>query len=186
MATDYLSQQRYSAVAIWLHWTIALLLVANLALGLYHDDFDRAVTAWMMFFHKAIGMTVLLLTLVRIAWRFVRRPPPFDPALKAWEAALARTIHAGFYVLLIAIPLSGWMLSSSSGRATDFFGLFEIAPLPVPRGDDAHDLFEDAHELLGKAMMVLIALHVAGALKHHFQGHRHIIGRMAPRFGRSR
>jgi len=85
---------------------------------------------------------------------------------------------------MIGLPLTGWMLSSSSARATNFFGLFEIAPLPVAKS--AHDLLEETHELLGKLMIGLILLHVAGALKHHFQGHRHIIGRMGPWLYRQR
>ena len=171
---------RYSSVAVALHWAIATLIVANLLLGIFHESFARPVTAWMMFFHKAIGITILALTLVRLAWRAGHRAPPFDPVLKPWERALASLTHWGFYLLLLAIPLTGWMLSSSSNRATSWFGLFDIAPLPVSRSDAAHDLFEELHELLGYAMIVLILLHVAGALKHHLQGHRHLIGRMAP------
>jgi cytochrome b561 len=171
---------RYSNVAISLHWAIATLLVVNLLLGLFHESFGRPATAWMMFFHKAIGITVLGLTLLRLAWRLGRRPPGFDPVLKPWERVLATLTHWGFYLLLLAIPLTGWMLSSSSNRATNWFGLFEIAPLPVSRSDAAHDLFEEFHELLGYAIIGLILLHVAGALKHHLQGHRHLIGRMAP------
>lgn len=85
-----------------------------------------------------------------------------------------------FYILLIAIPLTGWIMSSSSDRAVDFYGLLDIGPLPVPEGKGFHDAFEEAHELLGKLMIGLVALHVAGALKHHLEGHHHLIGRMAP------
>jgi cytochrome b561 len=171
---------RYSRVAMWLHWIIALLLIGNLFLGLFHEDFSKPVRTEMMFYHKAIGMTVLGLTLVRLAWRVMHRPPPFDPVLKRWEVGLARLIHALFYVLLLAIPLSGWILTSTSDRSTSFFGLFDIAPLPVSRARDVHELFEEAHEILGKVMIGLILLHVAGALKHHFDGHRQLMGRMAP------
>ncbi len=175
-----LTALRYSRGAMWFHWTIALLIVVNLFLGFFHDDFGRAARAWLMFFHKATGITILALSVARLGWRLTHRPPPFDELLLPWERTLARLVHGLFYVLMIAVPLSGWMLSSSSDRPTDFFGLFEIAPLPVPRGDDAHDLFEDGHELLAKVMLGLILLHVAGAAKHHLQGHRHLIGRMGP------
>jgi cytochrome b561 len=171
---------RYTAVAIALHWIIALLLLANLFLGFGHGWFGKPAEAWLMFFHKATGITILVLTLARLAWRLSHRPPPHDAALKRWEASLAGLIHAAFYVALIAVPLTGWLLSSSSGRPTNYFGLFTIPPLPVSRSDAAHDLFEEAHELLGLLTIGLIGLHVAGALKHHFEGHRHMIGRMAP------
>ena len=175
---------RYTRTAIALHWIIAALLIGNIVLGLYHDSFGKAWTPWIMFVHKATGMTVLALSLARLAWRLTHRPPAFDPVLKGWERGLAHFIHWLFYAMLIAIPLSGWLLSSSSGRATNFWGLFDIGPLPVGRSN--HDFFEDAHELLGKAMIGLVLLHVAGALKHHFGGHRHLMGRMAPWLYRTR
>jgi cytochrome b561 len=171
---------RYTGVAIWLHWIVAALLIGNIFLGLFHDSFGRPATAWMMFFHKAIGLSVLGLSLVRLAWRLSHQPPIADPVLKRWERGLSSFIHRLFYVMLIGIPLTGWLLSSSSGRSTNYFGLFEVGPLPVPRGGDLSDLFEDLHEWLGKAMIALVVLHVAGALKHHLAGHRHLMGRMAP------
>jgi cytochrome b561 len=180
------SALRYSRGAMWFHWVIAALIAANLFLGFYHESFGKAATPWMMFFHKALGITVLGLSLARLLWRLGHRPPPYHSVLRPWEAQLARMIHWLFYVLMIALPLSGWLLSSSSGRATNFFGMFEIAPLPVSRSDSAHDLLEFLHYWLGWAMLGLIALHVAGALKHHLEGHRHLIGRMGPWLYRER
>jgi cytochrome b561 len=171
---------RYSRVAVWLHWIIAVLIVVNLLLGYFREDFDRPVRSAMMNLHKATGLTLLVLTLVRIAWRLGHRPPPFDPVLKRWEAGLARSIHWLFYAMLIALPLSGWLVVSTGGRATSWFGLFEVAPLPVSRSDDSHELMEEVHKLLGYGMLALLALHILGALKHHLEGHRHLIRRMAP------
>ncbi len=174
---------RYSSVAIAFHWLIAALIILNLALGFLHEDFGREARSWMMFIHKATGITILALSLARLAWRLIHRPPAADPVLKPWERRLAGLVHALFYVLLVAIPLSGWLLTSSSNRPTDYFGLFEIAPLPVPQTDDVHDMLEETHELLALLMIGLILLHVAGALKHHAQGHRHLTARMAPWLG---
>lgn len=171
---------RYSRTAMVLHWLIAALIVANLLLGFFHGDFEKPVRASMMWWHKSLGLSILALTLVRVAWRLGHRPPPFDPVLKAWEVAAARAAHWLFYVLLIVIPVSGWLVVSTSGRATSFFGLFDVPPLPVSTARDAHELAEKVHELLGYAMLALLILHVLGALKHHFEGHRHLIGRMAP------
>ena len=180
MATLAPDLARYSRVAIWLHWIIAALIVLNLLLGFFHEDFDKPVRSAMMSVHKATGLTILALTLARLAWRLGHRPPPFDPVMKRWEVALARTIHWLFYLLLLVLPLSGWILVSTSGRVTSWFGLFEVGPLPVSRADDVHDLMEEVHELLAYGILTLLALHVAGALKHHLEGHRHLIGRMAP------
>jgi cytochrome b561 len=179
-----LAQARYSRTAVWLHWTIALLLIANLLLGFFHEDFEKPVRASMMFYHKAIGMAVLALTLVRLAWRLGHRPPAFDPVLRPWEKGLAKITNWLFYALLLAIPMTGWLLSSAGGRVTSFFGLFGIPPLPIAQGEGVKDLFAEMHEILGIATAVLVALHVAGALKHHFSGHKQLMGRMAPWFYR--
>ncbi len=181
-----LSAMRYSRVAMWFHWTIAALAVLNIFLGFYHEDFGKAARAWMMFIHKSTGVTVLGLSLARLLWRLGHRPPPFDAVLRPWEATLARITHWLFYGLLIAIPITGWMLSSTSDRPIDFFGLFEIGTLPVSRSHAMHETMEEVHELLGKLMIGLILLHVAGALKHHLQEHRHLIGRMGPWLYRGR
>jgi cytochrome b561 len=181
MATLAPDLARYSRTAIWLHWIIAALIALNLALGFFAGEFEKPVRAAMMNVHKGTGFAILALTLARIAWRLGHRPPPFDPALKAWEVSLARLIHALFYLFLIVMPVTGWLVVSTGGRpVTTVFGLFDIGPLPVARGEDAHELWEEVHEILAYAALVLIALHVAGALKHHFDGHRHLIGRMAP------
>jgi cytochrome b561 len=181
MATLAPDLSRYSRVAIWLHWIIAALIALNLLLGFFHEEFERPVRAAMMNVHKATGFTILVLTLARIAWRLGHRPPPFDPVLKAWEVSFARLIHGLFYLFLIVMPITGWLVASSGGRpVTSYFGLFDIAPLPVSRAEEAHEYWEKVHELLAYTALALIALHVAGALKHHYDGHRHLIGRMAP------
>jgi cytochrome b561 len=174
-----LALERYSTVAIWLHWTIAALVGVNLLLGFYHEDFARPVRAWMMLLHRSIGISVLILTLARLAWRLAHRPPALDAVLKKWEAGLATFVHWLFYFLLIAIPLSGWLLTSTNGKPFSLFGLFQMPLLPL-RGEDAHELLEEVHEIMAKAMIGLILLHIAGALKHHLEGHRHLIERVAP------
>src|SRR5688500_14145507 len=83
-------QERYSRVAIWLHWIIAGLIIANLLLGFSHEEFGKAAERQIMWFHKSIGLTVLALTLGRLAWRLGHRPPAFDPVMKQWEMRLAR------------------------------------------------------------------------------------------------
>jgi cytochrome b561 len=178
---------RYSRVAIWLHWILAALIAVNLLLGFLHEDFARPVRAAMMGWHKSIGFTVLALTLVRILWRLTHRPPAFDAAMKRWETGVARLVHGLFYFLLLAIPLSGWLIVSSGAKVkpTSLYWLFDVGPLPVRPGEGLHEFAEQAHELLGYAMLVLLALHIAGAVKHHLDGHRHLIRRMAPPFSRA-
>ena len=170
-----------SQLLSWLTFAvIAALIVLNLLLGFFYDEFEKPLRSTLLNLHKPIGLTILVLTLARLAWRLGHRPPPFDPVLKRWEVGLARAVHWLFYALLIGLPLSGWLVVSTSGRITSWFGLFDIAPLPVTRAEDAHELMEQVHKYLGYSMLALLALHVGGALKHHLQGHRHLIGRMSP------
>jgi cytochrome b561 len=175
-----LEDARYSRVAMWFHWIIAALIILNLILGALHDKFDDDLEDAIMWWHKPIGLSVLVLSLGRLAWRLGHRPPAFDPIVARWEVAAARLVHLLFYVLMIALPLTGWLATSANGRAVDFFGLLPVGPLPISRDHDAHEMWEEVHELLSWGMSGLIVLHVAGALKHYFEGHRHLIGRMGP------
>lgn len=169
---------RYTRVAVLLHWAIAALIVANLLVGFFHEDFDKPVRGALMGFHKSTGITILALSLARLAWRLTHRPPAYDAAMKPWEARLARLTHIVFYAMLIALPLSGWLLSSTGSRPIGaWYGLFGIGKLPAPAG--THDLWEQSHGVLGYLMLALLVLHVAGALKHHFEGHRQMIRRMS-------
>ena len=187
-AVDAMSLEtvRYSRVAMWLHWIIAALIIANLLLGFFRTEFDRDARAWVMFFHKSTGLAILLLSLWRLVWRVRHRPPPFDPALQPWEALLARAAHAMFYVLMFVIPLTGLLVVSKSGRPTSFFGIVNVPALPFGRSEEAHEFWEGVHGILGYVILALIVLHVAGAVKHHLQGHRHLIGRMGPWLYRQR
>ena len=98
--------------------------------------------------------------------------------MRPWERGLARAVQVLFYVLLIAMPLTGWLLSSTGTRPVGlWYGLFDVPRLPA--ASSTHDLWEESHELLGYAMLALLILHVAGALKHHFAGHRHLLRRMS-------
>jgi cytochrome b561 len=179
-AIGSLDSARYSRVAILLHWVIAVLILINLYLGIFHEDMSKPVRASMIFYHKSIGLTVLALTVARLLWRLAHRPPPYDAAMKGWEVGLARVTHWTFYAMLLALPLSGWLLISTGGRPTSVFGLFSVPALPISHSDDVHDTVDTIHTVLGWTMLALVCLHVAGALKHQLQGHRQIFGRMAP------
>lgn len=169
---------RYSGVAIAFHWVIALLVVVNLAIGLLHDALP-AMRSWMPG-HKAIGITILFLTLARVAWRLVHRAPPLPADSQAWERNLERATHMALYALLLIMPLSGWAMVSGTAkrRSLEWFGAFDIPYLPVSTGGG--DLGHEAHGLLGWTMLVLVALHIAGALRHHLILRDDVVARMAP------
>ncbi len=157
---------RYSGVAMLLHWLIAIAVIVNWRLAEGAHEGPREAGASLMATHMAIGMSILILTVLRIIWRLVHRPPPLAAHLARWERGLAHAVHSIFYILLIALPLGGWIASSLSGRGVDMFGLFTIPALPLGQDKQlGHSIFE-AHHLGGNIMIYLIALHIAGALKH--------------------
>lgn len=181
-----MSQARYSTVAIFLHWTIALLLVTAVGLAWAADEVSRETRGVLMGLHKPVGIVILLLTLVRLGWRLTHRPPLLNPDLKAWEKALALTVHWGFYVLLLAMPLTGWAMTSG-GRPIDMFGLFEwpamgfIVDMAPDAREDTQEFLNEAHHLFAKVIIYgLIPLHVLGALKHQFIDKDNELARMIP------
>ncbi len=159
---------RYSRGAIAFHWIVTVLILLNFAAAWVADGLPREGAAVVMGNHKAIGITILILTVLRIAWRLTHRPPPLVETMKRWEMALAKVVHVAFYVLMLAIPLAGWAMSSVADRPVNFFGLFMVPSLPLGSDKALGGLFHDLHELGATLMLILLALHVAGALKHHF------------------
>ncbi|PEQ13458.1 hypothetical protein B2G71_08000 [Novosphingobium sp. PC22D] len=170
----------YSRVAIALHWLIALLIILNFIAVWVAEDLPRPERIELMANHKAIGITVLILSILRILWRVTHRAPPFDRSLAIWEVALARIVHALFYFLIIAIPLTGWGMVSTGGDAVSVFGLFSVPALPVGSDKATGGIFHEIHEVFGTIMLVLIGLHLLGALKHQFVDHDATMARMVP------
>lgn len=186
-----MTQARYSTVAIVLHWLIAGLLVWIVLLGWEASDVQGAAKVAPLQLHKPLGILVLLLTLGRLAWRLAHRPPTISPRLKPWERKLATVAHWGFYVILLALPLTGWAMVSASKLITvypiDMFGLFNwpalsfLTNLPAEQMKPTHDLLAEAHHLMAKVIIYgLVPLHVLGALKHQFIDKDNNLARMIP------
>lgn len=186
-----MTQARYSTVAIILHWLIAALLVWIVLLGWEAGDLQGSAKIAPLQLHKPLGITVLLLTLARLGWRLTHRPPAISAHLKPWEHRLAKAVHWGFYVILLALPLTGWAMVSASKLITvypiDMFGLFDwpalsfLTNLPADQMKATHELLEEAHHLIAKIIVyVLTPLHVLGALKHQFIDKDNELARMIP------
>lgn len=173
-------EHRYSTVSLVLHWLIAAMVLAQVLLITAHEAIDGPLSRELVQIHKASGLTILVLTLARIGWRLANPAIALPDHMKRWEKLLARATHVLFYAALIVIPLTGWMASSASGREISWFGLFQWPLLPVGGGRDAARDLMDLHELAVKGLYVLIALHVAGALKHHFVDRDNVLRRMIP------
>lgn len=173
-------RDRYSAVSLTLHWGIAALVVLNLILIGQAEDAEREMRGFYMMLHKSVGITILLLTLARIGWRLANPAIPLPAATPAWQKLAARASHVLFYALLLAIPVAGWASGSATGRQVILFDLVPWPNLPMPPDRDlARDII-DVHEALVKALYVLVALHVAAALKHQFINKDGVLARMLP------
>lgn len=179
---------RYHAVAILLHWVIALLIVGLLVVGLIMGNVEPPELKFKLYqLHKSFGMTVLALSLLRLLWRLTHRAPPLPPQTKLWEKWAARAVHWGFYVIMIGMPLIGWLGVSASPMKMplQIFGLFNVPLLPFfdgvadPRGT-AEALFE-AHGIMAWSAIGLLVLHLGAALKHHFIMRDDVMLRMMPR-----
>lgn len=183
---------RYSTVAIVLHWVIALLLIGNIGLAWWFGNIPKGLQSFQLIqFHKSTGILILLLSLIRLGWRLAHPAPPYPAGLKGREQALARAVHIGFYIVMIGMPLTGWVMVSGSklNLPTLIYGLFTWPHLPfVHNATGSAKAFwhtvGSTHELGAKLAYVLIPLHVAGALKHQFLDKDVIMSRMAPWFGR--
>lgn len=176
--------RRYSTGAMLFHWVIAIAVIWNWRLAENaHDASDKLEAGAIMGDHKALGIAILALTVGRLLWRWSHPTPPFPATLAPWEAKLARGLHILFYVLLIGLPLGGWLANSLSGREIDFFGLFTVPALPVGENKDLGRTIFDVHGTAASIFIYLIGLHILGALKHTFFDGNGGIFRMLP-FGK--
>jgi cytochrome b561 len=174
-------RSRYSRVAIMLHWTIAVLVLLNLVIGLLHETLLKGTIP----LHKSIGMMVLALSVVRLLWRLAHRPPPFVATVRTWERGVAHAVHWLLYALTILIPLSGWVFTSASPKRypLDFFGLFPLPMFPVGQDKTISDVVAERHEQLAWLMIGLLVLHIGAALKHRLLDRDGTLDRMWPGIG---
>lgn len=178
---------RYHPVAMVLHWLIAICLIFMIVLGLVMEDIAPASLRFEWYqIHKSLGLTILVLSIARLAWRLSHVAPALPAHMKRHEKLAAQAAHWGLYVLMFAIPLSGWLIVSASGKyPTIFFGLFTVPHLPMPSFAEPktiRGMAGEAHEILAIYIAIpLIVLHVLAALKHQFIDKDNLFARMLPR-----
>lgn len=168
--------EKYNRGAQAFHWIIAALIIANLASGLLNEPLEKTVS--LIPTHKAIGLTVLVLTLGRIAWRLSWTKPPLPDSIGPFDRAVASATHVALYALMLILPLTGWVFSSASKYPLTWFGLFDVPRLPVTKDGPLVGPSHEAHEILGFVMLGLVVLHIAAALRHHFVLRNGLIRRM--------
>jgi cytochrome b561 len=170
----------YTPAAKGLHWLMAVLLSGLLALGFYMHDLPLSPEKLKLYsWHKWAGVTAFLLVALRLAWRVTHRPPAFPDSMARLMRAAAHAGHLALYLLMIAIPLSGWLMSSAKGVQTVYFG---VLPLPdlVGRNKELGEILAGVHKVLNLLFIALIGGHIAAALKHHIRDKDGTLKRMSP------
>lgn len=165
------TRERYGAMAIALHWIMAINLVALIVMGLYmvglpDAGFDK-VKITLILYHKELGLAALLIATIRLAWRMRNDLPTLVSTLPYWQKVTARFVHLAFYGLMFALPISGLLMSSAAAIPVSAFGMVDIPDLVAP----SEDLFRrmiQVHRWLGYGLLVLIGVHAGAALMHHF------------------
>jgi cytochrome b561 len=170
---------RYGYVAQTLHWAIVALIIAQLTLAKIADGLPLGLQKLAVLArHKSVGITILGLAVVRLAWRLFNRPPPLPP-MPGWQAIAARWNHWALYALLFAMPVTGWLMSSASNYPVSWFGLAQlpdfVAPDPMLK-----ERLETIHGALARVLIALAILHLAAALKHQFVDKNGLLFRMLP------
>lgn len=176
-------RMHYTRTAISLHWLIAILVFSGWGLGWWAHDLPASPDKARYFsWHKWIGVTVFLLALARAGWRATHAAPPLPATTAPWQASAARVSHFLLYVLMLVLPLSGWLMSSAKGFQTVYFG---VIPLPdlLAKNEPLGKLLSEIHEQLAYALAALVGLHAAAALKHHFVDKDGVLRRMLPALG---
>ncbi|MFM8466780.1 MAG: cytochrome b [Oxalobacteraceae bacterium] len=170
----------YTRTAKSLHWLMALIIFGLLALGFYMSDLPLSPQKLKLYsWHKWAGVTVFFLTFVRLAWRANHQPPSMPWHMSRLQQVAAHSGHVGLYLLMLAIPLSGWLMSSAKGYQTVWFG---VLPLPdlLSKNKQLGELLLELHQGLNLVLIVLLLAHIAAALKHHFFDKDDVLIRMLP------
>lgn len=184
MTTAQTPSQRYSLVAIVLHWVLALALLGMVVMGIYMSGLPFSPSRLKLYnWHKWAGVTILALSALRLLWRLTHRPPALPAAvvraMPHWQHLAAEGTHYALYALFFLVPLIGWAYSSAAGFPVVLFG---VLPLPdfVSPDKALAELIKPWHQISAFAMVALVVLHVAGALKHQFVDRDGLLTRMLP------
>jgi cytochrome b561 len=171
---------QYTRTAISLHWLIALILLAGFSLGLYMHDLPLSPQKLKYYsWHKWIGITIFMLGLIRVGWRLTHRAPGLPSSMPQWQRKAATASHVLLYVLILIIPISGWLYSSASGVPVVYLKLVPLPDLVAPDKALAAQL-KLLHKTLNFSLAALVFLHIAAAIKHQFADRDGLLTRMLP------
>jgi cytochrome b561 len=180
MASLRNSSGSYGIIAQAFHWLIAVLVLAQLGIGVYAASLPVSLARlqWLSH-HKSLGLTILALLLLRLGWRVLNPPPELPPTMPRWERRAALATHRLLYVLLVAAPLAGWLYASAAGLSASWFGLFTVPDL-VAKDRERAELFKALHIGLVSLLALLVAVHAGAALRHRLILRDGVMHRMLP------
>ena len=172
---------KYSKMAISLHWIMAILILVLFCLGWYMEDIEKGTEARTFFFklHKNIGITVFLLLIVRIIWAIFDKRPALPATLANWQRRLATAVHHSLYLFMVIQPLTGYISSNFTKYKTSFWGVIDLPKL-AEQNTEMNDLFTALHACSSIVLLVLILIHMAGAFAYLYLNHENVLVRMMP------
>ncbi len=165
------SKDRYGSVSRIIHWLMALCIMSLLGVGIWMaglpDDASNKMTVYML--HQSTGFLMLILVVVRVAWLVYTPAPALPDAVSVRDKRLTKTAKHAFYMLMVAVPLSGLLMTNYFGFSVDFYTLFKV-PLLVEKSKELGGIFHELHEVFAFTLLGLLVLHVAGVIKHRRSG----------------
>jgi cytochrome b561 len=174
------SALRWGSVAQFLHWVVVVLVITQFVLALIAADLPLGMRKLAVLArHKSVGITIFMLVVLRLLWRWMNATPPLPSGLKPYERVLAMITHAGLYVLLLAMPLTGWVMSSARNFPVSWFSVLQLPDLVAPN-QTLYRAMVQTHIALAWTLVAVVGLHVLAALKHHFVLRDDVLRRMLP------
>ena len=171
------SSTQYGCVTKSLHWLVFILVTGLFTIGFLMGDAPNAIKGFIYNTHKLTGLTVLVLMVLFVLWSLINPKPRYPAEMPGWEKRLARIVHMLIYLLVIAMPLSGLIMSNAAGKNPHLFGIEFVLP-GIPRSKPLAGFFADVHEIIAWSLVGILSLHILGALKHHFLDKNNILLRM--------
>ena len=180
------SATQWGSLAKWLHWSIAILIIAALVCAIWADQLDpdieshRPIWLWLILrLHKPIGFTALVLIVIRVAWTLANIRPALPASMTRHEILASKAVHVALYALMLIVPITGWFMSQYADSTINYFGLFEVPNVVDPSRENVGRL-HPIHTRLGLVLAALVLLHIAAALYHEFRRKDGVLTAMLP------
>ena len=173
-------QKRYTTTAIVFHWLVALMIIGAFTMGLVMTEMSLSPTKLKYYsWHKWAGVTILGLASLRLLWRLAHPAPAYPASMPGWQKSSANLLHGMLYLLMFAVPVSGYLYTLSAGYPVVYFGLFEL-PVLIEKNDELKPVLQAVHFWFNMTLAAAVGIHIAAALKHQFIDRDGVLKRMLP------